>query len=174
MENPIASFMENMSLLLILLNPFLIIIYLIDVVRKQSARRFIKVISRAGAVTITVLVMFALLGDAVFDRVGYVLPPREGTVVCRENRGHFHGVELRKTLDDNLSRVLLVVPLDLILGKGACYGDLAVELIRVRGPQARYAPARLCEHDGVRAVSMRYAADAGKLPIKGKMDRSIG
>jgi len=69
METTIARFIENVSLLLILLNPFLIIIYLIDVVRKQSARRFVKVISRAGAVTISVLVLFALLGDAVFDRV---------------------------------------------------------------------------------------------------------
>jgi multiple antibiotic resistance protein len=69
MENTFAGFLENVSLLLILLNPFLIIIYLIDVVRKQSVKRFIKVISRAGAVTIAVLVLFALLGDAVFDRV---------------------------------------------------------------------------------------------------------
>ena len=69
MENTIVKFMENVSLLLILLNPFLIIIYLIDVVRKQTTRRFVKVISRAGAVTIAVLVLFALLGDAVFDRV---------------------------------------------------------------------------------------------------------
>jgi multiple antibiotic resistance protein len=68
-ENTIVKFMENVSLLLILLNPFLIIIYLIDVVRKQTTRRFVKVISRAGAVTIAVLVLFALLGDAVFDRV---------------------------------------------------------------------------------------------------------
>jgi len=60
---------SSITMLLVLLNPFLIIVYLIDIVKKKSKAIFIKVMIRAGLISSVVFCSFALLGDTIFDKV---------------------------------------------------------------------------------------------------------
>jgi len=64
-----TRFLESSALLLALLNPFLLIIYLIDVVQKLEAREFSRVLLRACCIATVVFWAFALLGDAIFSSV---------------------------------------------------------------------------------------------------------
>ena len=52
-----------------LLNPFLIIIYLIDVVQKLDALRFSRLLVRACLVAYVVFICFTILGDAIFSDI---------------------------------------------------------------------------------------------------------
>lgn len=63
------QFINSTSLLLALLNPFLVIVYLLDVVEKRDHRVFRIVLVRAGVIASLVLCGFAILGDAMFSRV---------------------------------------------------------------------------------------------------------
>jgi len=64
-----TDFLRSSALLLVLLNPFLLIIYLIDVVEKLDREQFIRVLIRAGVIAVAVFWCFAVLGDAVFSQV---------------------------------------------------------------------------------------------------------
>lgn len=55
--------------MLVLLNPFLVIVYLADVVEKLSAKQFRRVLQRAAMIASAVLCFFAIVGDAVFSDV---------------------------------------------------------------------------------------------------------
>ena len=55
-----------MLLLLILLNPFLMILYLLDLVQELDRQIFARVLLRATAISGTVFILFALFGDAIF------------------------------------------------------------------------------------------------------------
>lgn len=57
------------TLLFMLLNPFLLVVYLIDVFQKLSTATFIRVILRAGFISIGVFSASALLGDVIFEDV---------------------------------------------------------------------------------------------------------
>ena len=57
---------QSTALLLVLLNPFLIIVYLIDVVQKLDRIQFGRVLVRAGVISSIVFCGFAILGDAIF------------------------------------------------------------------------------------------------------------
>ncbi len=59
--------LRSFGLMLVLLNPFLVIVYLVDVVSKLERRQFIRVLIRAGIISAIVFCGFALLGDAVFS-----------------------------------------------------------------------------------------------------------
>ncbi|HUF05370.1 MAG TPA: MarC family protein [Aridibacter sp.] len=61
--------LRSSALLLVLLNPFLVIIYLIDVVEKLEPARFRTVLVQAGLIALAVFVFFAALGDAVFSSI---------------------------------------------------------------------------------------------------------
>lgn len=63
------DFFRSSALLLVLLNPFLLIIYLIDVVQKLNSREFTRVLLRAGLIATPVFWSFAILGDAIFSDV---------------------------------------------------------------------------------------------------------
>ena len=63
------SFVSSVALLLMLLNPFLLIIYLTDLVAELDAGAFRRVLVRAGLISAAVFVAFALLGDVLFDDV---------------------------------------------------------------------------------------------------------
>jgi len=52
--------------LLVLLNPFLVIVYLIDALQKLSRQRFQFVIIRAGMISFIFFCLFAILGDSIF------------------------------------------------------------------------------------------------------------
>ncbi|MBN2132708.1 MAG: hypothetical protein JW741_24620, partial [Sedimentisphaerales bacterium] len=64
-----SDLIRSSTLLLVLLNPFLLIIYLIDVVQKLDQRQFARVLIRAGMIATAVFWCFAVLGDAVFSDV---------------------------------------------------------------------------------------------------------
>ncbi|MCF7807457.1 MAG: MarC family protein [Candidatus Marinimicrobia bacterium] len=63
------DFIKSTTLLLVLLNPFLLIIYLIDVVEKLNLEQFSRVLFRAGSIATVVFWCFAILGDAVFSSI---------------------------------------------------------------------------------------------------------
>lgn len=64
-----SDFARSTVFLLVLLNPFLVIIYLTDVVQKLDRKRFHRVLIRAGLIAGVVFCGFAVLGDAVFGEV---------------------------------------------------------------------------------------------------------
>lgn len=60
---------RSVILLLVLLNPFLIIVYLTDIVKKKTAKEFSKGLIRAGIISFIVFSLFAILGDTIFRNV---------------------------------------------------------------------------------------------------------
>ena len=64
-----TGMIKSAALLLVLLNPFLLIIYLIDVVQNLDRKMFIRVLVRAGLIATTVFWVFAVLGDTIFSNV---------------------------------------------------------------------------------------------------------
>lgn len=63
------DFFRSTTLLLVLLNPFLVSIYLIDLVQKLEPRQFTYLLLRAGLISGAVFSFFALLGDVVFSDI---------------------------------------------------------------------------------------------------------
>jgi small neutral amino acid transporter SnatA (MarC family) len=63
----LSEFFQSTALLLVLLNPFLVIIYLVDVIRKFEGAPFRNVMIRAGLIAGVVFSAFALLGDRIFS-----------------------------------------------------------------------------------------------------------
>jgi small neutral amino acid transporter SnatA (MarC family) len=60
---------RSAALLLVLLNPFLVIVYLVDLVEKLEHREFNRVLVRAALISTVVFWCFVLLGDAIFSSV---------------------------------------------------------------------------------------------------------
>lgn len=67
-----SEFYQSVSLLLALLNPFLVIIYLIDVIQKLDQAVFGKILLRAGIIASTVFCSFALGGEYLFTKLIHV------------------------------------------------------------------------------------------------------
>ena len=65
-KKTMTDFLKSTALLLTLLNPFLVIIYLVDVVQKLKRKQFRLVLVRAGLIASTVFCSFAILGDTIF------------------------------------------------------------------------------------------------------------
>ena len=61
------NFIKSTTLMLVLLNPFLIIIYLTDMVQNLDQKQFTSVMLRAGSIASLVFFCFAILGDAIFE-----------------------------------------------------------------------------------------------------------
>ncbi|MDA3871465.1 MAG: MarC family protein [Candidatus Marinimicrobia bacterium] len=64
-----TEIIKSMLLILIVLNPFLLIIYLIDIVKKQTERQFSFAIIRAGIISCSVFIIFAILGNYIFQNI---------------------------------------------------------------------------------------------------------
>jgi small neutral amino acid transporter SnatA (MarC family) len=64
-----TDLLRSSALLLVLLNPFLLIVYLIDVVQKLDRTQFARVLVRAGLIATGVFWFFAVIGDTVFSSV---------------------------------------------------------------------------------------------------------
>lgn len=62
-----TDFLKSTALLLVLLNPFLVIVYLVDIVDKLEMKQFTHVMIRAALISSAVFCCFAILGDAVFS-----------------------------------------------------------------------------------------------------------
>lgn len=63
------EFINAVSLLLALLNPFLIIVYLLAVIQSLDRSTFRSVLIRAGLIASLVFCCFALAGDVIFTRI---------------------------------------------------------------------------------------------------------
>ena len=68
-ETMLKEFFHASTLLFVLLNPFLMVVYLQDVIEKLSTRAFLSVMVRAGLISSVVFVLFGVVGDAVFTEV---------------------------------------------------------------------------------------------------------
>jgi small neutral amino acid transporter SnatA (MarC family) len=64
-----TDFLHSVGLLFVLLNPFLVVVYIIDAMQKLDRSQFRRVLIRAGLIAGAVFCCFALLGDAVFSDV---------------------------------------------------------------------------------------------------------
>ncbi|MDA3900360.1 MAG: MarC family protein [Spirochaetes bacterium] len=64
-----TDFIKSTLLLLVLLNPFLVIIYLTDIMAKLDGAKFRNVLIRAGLIAVVVFCSFAILGTAIFSQV---------------------------------------------------------------------------------------------------------
>lgn len=62
-----TDFFQSTALLLTLLNPFLVIIYLVDLVQKLKQEQFVPILARAGFIAGVVFCSFAILGDTIFS-----------------------------------------------------------------------------------------------------------
>lgn len=60
---------ESTTLLLALLNPFLLVVYLVGPMRQLNRAQFRQVLTRGGLIAGTVFCSFAVLGDAIFTNV---------------------------------------------------------------------------------------------------------
>ncbi len=65
----LKEFVRSSILLFLLLNPFLLIIYLLDLVREMDRPAFSRVLFRAGAIAIIVFIAFNLLGELIFQDI---------------------------------------------------------------------------------------------------------
>ena len=63
------SFTKSFLLLFMLLNPFLLIIYLVDLVQEMEFRDFSRVLNRAGWISSGIFIGFALLGEFIFKNL---------------------------------------------------------------------------------------------------------
>lgn len=61
-----TEFMRVFMLIFILLNPFFLVVYLVDVLDKVPQRSFHSVVFRAGLIACAVFALFALVGDVIF------------------------------------------------------------------------------------------------------------
>ncbi len=61
------EFINSAALLMVLLNPFLVIVYLTDVIETLDRKAFRLVMVRAGLISLAVFCAFALLGEAIFS-----------------------------------------------------------------------------------------------------------
>ncbi len=64
-----TEFAKSTMLLMVLLNPFLVIVYLIDILKKLDEKHFRPVLVRAGIISASVFCCFAVLGDTIFSGV---------------------------------------------------------------------------------------------------------
>jgi len=62
------DFVNSIALLLILLNPFLLIVYLMELVQDLDLKLFSSVLIRGGLIASVIHITFALLGDAAFSK----------------------------------------------------------------------------------------------------------
>lgn len=63
------EFLKSTALLLVLLNPFLVIVYLVDIVEKLDRKQFAKVLIQGSLIASLVFCCFAIVGDVVFSGI---------------------------------------------------------------------------------------------------------
>jgi len=64
-----SELIKSAALMLVLLNPFLVIIYLVDMVEKLDRMRFAKVLLHGSLIATAVFCSFAILGDVIFSSI---------------------------------------------------------------------------------------------------------
>ena len=61
--------MKSLALFLVLFNPFLMSIYLLDLIQDLDRRTFVQVLARASAISGSVFLLFAWGGEAIFTNL---------------------------------------------------------------------------------------------------------
>ncbi|QDU96693.1 MarC family protein [Lignipirellula cremea] len=69
MEMPNDAFWDSLLLLLVLLNPFLLSVYLMDLIQELEGHVFRGAMVQGSLIATLVFIMFAFAGDAIFDDV---------------------------------------------------------------------------------------------------------
>jgi small neutral amino acid transporter SnatA (MarC family) len=64
----VAEFVEAVSLVFVLLNPFALSVYLVDVIHQNHWKLVLRVLLRASIISFAVFAVFALAGELVFTR----------------------------------------------------------------------------------------------------------
>ena len=64
-----VDLLKSATLLLVLLNPFLVIIYLVNMVESMGIKEFSKVLIHGALIASTVFCCFAILGDFIFSGI---------------------------------------------------------------------------------------------------------
>ena len=64
-----TDLIKSAILMFVLLNPFLVIIYLVDIVEKLDRRQFARVLIHGSLIATAVFCCFAVLGDVIFVSV---------------------------------------------------------------------------------------------------------
>ena len=64
-----SEYIKSAVLLFVLLNPFLILVYLIEMVKDLTVKPFVQIVIYAGLVAIGIFILFAVLGDAIFGDI---------------------------------------------------------------------------------------------------------
>jgi small neutral amino acid transporter SnatA (MarC family) len=66
------EYLNSATLLFMLMNPFLLVIYLVDVFEKIDQAKLRGILIPAGLIACVVLCFFAILGDAIFSNLAHV------------------------------------------------------------------------------------------------------
>lgn len=69
MENLVENFVKSVTIMLVLLNPFLMSIYMMDLIQKLELPTFCQVLIRGAIISAIVFVAFAWVGDAIFTDI---------------------------------------------------------------------------------------------------------
>ena len=64
---PWDASIRSFTLILVLLNPFLMAVYLLPLIRKVEGRTFTQILVRSGLISAIAFIVFAILGDAIFQ-----------------------------------------------------------------------------------------------------------
>ena len=62
-------FTQSLLLILVLLNPFIMSVYLLSVIKEVPLLQFSRIMLRAGLISFVVFFLFAWLGEVIFDNV---------------------------------------------------------------------------------------------------------
>lgn len=64
-----SEFIQAFLLLLVLLNPFLLVLYMVDLLQEMKASAFATTLITAGLISVSVFVFFGVAGDVIFDQI---------------------------------------------------------------------------------------------------------
>lgn len=67
MHTELEAFIKSTTLLIVLLNPFLMSIYLLDLIESLDSKTFVSTLVRGVVIATVVFAMFAIGGDAIFS-----------------------------------------------------------------------------------------------------------
>ena len=118
------------------------------------------------------------LGDLLHDD-GMVnclvrrLSPCERPVILDQNTRSMDGIQTGETADDDVARLLLIIPFDFFPGHGFRTGNIAVEIVGVRRPQARNIPAGLRPSRREGRMRVHHAANLGESAVEAEMGRGV-
>ena len=90
--------------------------------------------------------------QGVLDGLWAARAPGEGAVAVDQDGADLHRVDLTEALDDDVAGLPFVSAGDFLGRQRARHGDLAVEIIGVRGAEARDATPGLGEGNGLARV----------------------